>query len=184
MKIVLIGIQGSGKSTQGNLLSQKLGVPFLSSGDIFRKLAKEETELGKYITSVMNSGLLIPDNKTIEIVKEYLQRPEYKNGYIIDGFPRTIMQAEMFVRGLDSAVYLKISDKEALRRLSLRNNSQGRPDDTKEAITKRIELFHSFTEPVIDYFRKNGILIEVDGKKSIEKIHKEIVTKLDANNGK
>src|SRR5688500_12430084 len=96
MKIVLIGIQGSGKSTQGNLLSEKLNVRYLSTGHIFRELAKEKTPLGRYIKETMNSGYLIPDDKTLEIVNEYLSRPEYEAGYILDGFPRTIEQAEKF----------------------------------------------------------------------------------------
>lgn len=182
MKIVLIGIQGSGKSTQGNLLSQKLGIPFLSSGDMFRKLAKEETELGQYIKQVMNSGLLIPDDKTIAIVKEYLGRPEYKNGYILDGFPRTVIQAEQFTDGVDVAVYLQVSDKEALWRISFRKDV--RQDETIPAIRKRIELFHTQTEPVIAYYRLQNKLIEVNGEQPIEQIHDAIVTDLEKHNGK
>lgn len=182
MKIVLIGIQGSGKSTQGNLLSQKVGVPFLSSGDIFRKLSKEETELGKYIKEVMNSGLLIPDDKTISIVKEYLGRPEYKNGYILDGFPRTLNQAEQFATGVDFVVYFNVSDQEALLRISKRKEQ--RLDETKEAIKKRIELFHSMTLPVIDYYRQQNKLIEVNGEQSIEEIHSDVLKEIEGRNGR
>src|SRR3989344_5521070 len=96
MKIIIIGIQGAGKSTQGNLLSKKLKVPYLSTGHIFRELSKEHSKLGRYIKEVMNAGYLIPDNKTLEIVSEYLSRPEYYKGYILDGFPRTIEQAKAF----------------------------------------------------------------------------------------
>lgn len=182
MKIVLIGIQGSGKSTQGNLLSQKLGVPFLSSGDIFRTLAKEESELGQYIKQVMNSGALIPDDKTITIVKEYLNRPEYKNGYILDGFPRTVNQAEQFTDGAEVAVYLKVSDKEALWRISFR--AEVRQDETLSAIRKRIELFHTQTEPVIAYYQGQNKLIEVNGEAAIEQIHESITAQLEKRNGK
>lgn len=182
MKIVLIGIQGSGKSTQGNLLSQKLGVPFLSSGDIFRRLAKEESDLGQYIKQVMNSGLLIPDDKTIAIVKEYLDRPEYKNGYILDGFPRTVTQAQQFTDGVNVVVYLKVSDKEALLRISFRKDA--RQDETIPAIRKRIELFHAHTEPVIEYYGGQNKLIEVNGEASIEQIHEDIIKRLEKRNGK
>jgi adenylate kinase len=180
MKIVLLGIQGSGKSTQGNLLTEKLDIPYLSTGHIFRHIAKEKTPIGRYIKEVMNAGFLIPDEKTLEIVSEYLKRPEYKKGYILDGFPRTVTQAEAFENGVDKIIYLKVSDKEALWRLSYRSEEGGevRDDETLSAVRKRIELFHTFTEPVLDFYRKKGLLIEVDGEKKIESIHKEIMRKL------
>ncbi|MDO9027595.1 MAG: nucleoside monophosphate kinase, partial [Candidatus Roizmanbacteria bacterium] len=114
MKIVLVGIQGSGKSTQGNLLSKQLNIPYLSTGHIFREIAKEKTQLGRYIKETVNSGLLVPDEKTIEIVNSYLSRPEYKKGYILDGFPRTLKQAKEFKNNVDKVIYLDISQKEAI----------------------------------------------------------------------
>ena len=180
MKIILVGIQGSGKSTQGNLLSEKLGVPYLSTGHIFRELAKEHTPLGRYIKETMTSGYLIPDKKTNEIVSEYLGRPEYEKGYIMDGYPRTLAQAKAFKNGIDKVVYLEVSDKEALWRLSYRNGENGekREDDTLSAIRKRIELFHKFTEPVLDHYRKSRKLVTINGEDPIEKIHKEIMKQI------
>lgn len=172
MKIVLVGIQGSGKSTQGNLLSEKIGVPYLSTGHIFRKLAKERSEVGRYIKETMAAGYLIPDEKTLEIVDEYLGREEYKRGYILDGFPRTVVQAQAFKEHIDKVIYLKVSDQEALRRLT---GQKDRPDANSKAIQKRIELFHTLTEPVIDYYRKKGLLVEIDGEKTIEEIHRGIL---------
>lgn len=180
MKIILIGIQGSGKSTQGNLLSEKLKIPYLSTGHIFREIAKEKTPLGRYIKEIMNAGFLIPDRKTVRIVSEYLKRPEYVNGYILDGFPRTVEQVKMFENGVDKVVYLKVSDREALWRLSYRNGENGetREDETLAAIRKRIELFHRLTEPVLDHYKKREILAEIDGEKSIKDIHREILRKI------
>ncbi len=172
MKIVLIGVQGSGKSTQGNLLAEELNVPYLSTGHIFREIAKEHTPIGRYIKETMNAGYLIPDDKTLEIVNEYLSRPEYEKGYILDGFPRTETQAEAFRNGIDAVIHIKVTDDEAIKRLAFRNDD--REDATTKALMKRIELFHRFTEPVLDFYTKKGKLLEVDGERDITEIHKEI----------
>ncbi|MBI4091736.1 MAG: nucleoside monophosphate kinase [Candidatus Levybacteria bacterium] len=172
MKIVLIGIQGSGKSTQGNLLSSKLSVPYLSTGHIFREITREHTPLGRYVKETMNAGYLIPDDKTLKIVSEYLARPEYQKGYILDGFPRTKVQAQDFKNSIDYVIYINVSDKEALRRLSLRRD--GRDDETEQALKKRIELFYKFTKPVVYYYKERGMLHEVNGERSIDEIHQDI----------
>lgn len=180
IKIVIIGIQGSGKSTQGKLLSEKLKVPYLSSGHIFRDLAKEHSKLGRYVKEHLHAGMLIPDVPTLKIIHEYLQKPEYKVGYILDGFPRTLKQAEAFDHDLDDVVYLNVSDREALWRLSYREESgeEVRDDETLAAIRHRIELFHKHTKPVLDYYHRRRKLIEVNGEHPIEQIHKEIMSKL------
>jgi|SRR3989344_4594652 len=178
MKIILIGIQGAGKSTQGNLLSKALKIPYLSTGHIIREMAKEKTKMGRYIKETTYSGLLIPDNIMIPIASEYLARREYENGFVLDGFPRTVEQAEKFPTHIDKVIYLNVSDKEALWRLSGQNNKGVRHDDTLSAIRKRIESFHKLTEPVLDYYRQKGLLVEVDGEKSIEEIHKEVLKKI------
>lgn len=174
MNIILIGIQGSGKSTQGNLLSENLHLPYLSTGHIFREIAKEHTPLGRHVKEVMNAGFLISDEQTIEIVRDYLQRPEYLDGYILDGFPRTIAQADSFETDIHRVIYLKVSDEEALKRISGRQDVN-REDETLTAITKRIESFHEFTKPVLDYFQQKNLLIEIDGEQTIEKIHEDIM---------
>jgi len=177
MKIILIGIQGSGKSTQGNLLSEKLFIPYLSTGHIFREIAKEKTPFGRYIKETLNAGYLISDDKTLEIVTDYLNRNEYKKGYILDGFPRTVKQAEDFKNGIKFVFYLNVSDKEALWRLAYRNEE--RDDETLAALRKRIELFHKFTEPVLDFYKEKGLLVEINGEKKVEEINKEIIRKIE-----
>jgi adenylate kinase len=176
MKLVLIGIQGSGKSTQGNMLSHLLQIPYLSTGHIFREIAKEKTSLGRYMKETINAGILVPDDKTIEIVNTYLSRPEYVRGYILDGFPRTLKQAHEFSNNVDKVIYLNITDKEALWRLV--NRHQDRADETLPALKKRIELFHKFTEPVIEYYKEQGKLIELEGTKAIREVNKEILENL------
>jgi adenylate kinase len=177
MKLVLIGIQGSGKSTQGNLLSKQLGIPYLSTGHIFRKIAKEKTALGRYIKETINAGLLVPDEKTIEIVNNYLSRPEYKKGYILDGFPRTLAQAKKFKNNVDKVIYLEISEKEAIWRLFHRDDGE-RKDETLPALRKRIKIFFKHTLPVVEYYKEEGKLVEIDGSKSIAEVNQEILKNL------
>lgn len=177
MKLVLIGIQGAGKSTQGNYLAEKYKIPYLSSGHIFREIAKEKTQLGRWLKETLNAGILVPDDTTLEIVLTYLESPDYEGGYILDGFPRTVTQAEAFNGGVDKVIYLDVSDKEALWRIAGRE--QEREDETLKAIKKRIELFHELTSPVIDYYRDQGKLIEVDGEQSVEKVFEDIAKELD-----
>lgn len=180
LKIIVIGIQGSGKSTQGKLLSKKLYIPYLSSGHIFRELAKEHSRLGRYVKEHLHAGMLMPDRQTLKIVIGYLMKPEYSKGYILDGFPRTLKQAKAFDHSVDHVLYLKVSDREALWRLSYReeHGSEDRDDETLAAIRHRIELFHKHTKPVLRYYQRRGLLIEVNGEQTIEKIHDEVMKKL------
>jgi adenylate kinase len=177
MKIVLIGVQGAGKSTQGKMLSAKLGIPYLSSGHIFRQMAKSKSALGRWLKETLNAGVLVPDDKTIEIVMEYLNKPEYKTGFIIDGFPRTVAQAEAFTDGTEKVILIDVSDKEALWRISGR--VEDRQDETLQAIRKRIQLFHEVTAEVLDYYEKKGQLIKVNGEQSVEGVFQEALEKLN-----
>ena len=176
MHIIIIGIQGSGKSTQGKLLSEKLDIPYLSTGDIFRSLAKEDTDEGCYIREKMKEGILIPDEKVNPLIEEYLTREKFKKGYILDGFPRTVVQAEKFSQKIDYVFYLKLSDKTALKRIAKRTDR--REDETEAAIKKRIELFHAQTRPVIDFYRKRDALIDIDDEVNIEKVFDQIIKHL------
>lgn len=177
MKLVLIGIPGSGKSTQGTMMSKQFGIPYLSTGHIFRQIAQEKTPLGRYVKETINAGLLIPDEKAITVVEEYLARPEYKNGYILDGFPRTTKQAQQFGNGIDKVMYIELPDKEALWRLAYRNDAL-RSDDTVATIKKRIDIFHELTKPVINFYKKRNQLVVVDGTKTIREVNKDILKSL------
>ncbi|MGD9129476.1 MAG: nucleoside monophosphate kinase [Candidatus Woesebacteria bacterium] len=176
MKIVLIGIQGAGKSTQGNMLAEELGIPYLSSGHIFRQMAKRKSKLGRWLKETLNAGALVPDDVTVEAVMKYLQKKEYKYGFIIDGFPRTVKQAEAFSDGEEKVIFIDVSDKEALWRISGRISN--REDETLQAIRKRIQLFHDQTSAVIDYYQNRGKLIRVNGEQEVEAVFKDILKHL------
>lgn len=181
MQLVLVGIQGAGKSTQGNLLSEKYNIPYLSSGHVFREMAKEKTPLGRFLKETLNAGYLIPDDKTVDIVMEYLQKPEYKHGFILDGFPRTVPQAEAFqkfTKGEEITILIDVSDKEALWRISGRVSD--REDETLQAIRKRIDLFHEKTSKVLDYYAEHKHLAVVDGEKNVQEVFNQIVEKIES----
>jgi adenylate kinase len=181
MKIIIIGIQGAGKSTQGNLISKKYGIPYLSSGHIFRQMAKEKTPWGRYVKETINAGVLMPDKKTVEIIEEYLSRPEYAKGYILDGFPRTVKQAKLFSNGVDVVIYLDVSDREAVWRLygRLAQEVDERADNTLNAVKTRIDSFHQHTKPVITHYKRRRILEDVNGERSIREIFKDIAARLE-----
>ena len=176
-RFVLIGIQGAGKSTQGTLLSHQLHIPYLSTGHIFRDIGKTKTPLGRYVKETLNAGLLIPDKQAIEIVETYLKRKEYKRGYILDGFPRTLIQAKAFAHDVDKVIYIDLPEKDALWRIAGRGDTT-REDETLAGVQKRIQLFFDVTMPVVDHYQKLDKLISVDGTASIETIHKDIIAQL------
>ncbi len=182
MRLILIGIQGAGKSTQGNYLSERYNIPYLSSGHIFREMAREKTQLGRWLKETINSGALVPDDTVLEVVLTYLEKPEYANGYILDGFPRTVTQASAFNGGVDKVIYIEVSQKEALWRISGREEE--RDDETLKAIRKRIELFYEVTKPVLGFYEEQDKLITINGEQPIEKVSADIVAALDEHFGK
>lgn len=170
MKILFVGPQGAGKSTQAKLLSEYLKVPSISTGDIFRAVALEDSVEGQRIKEIMGVGQLVDDLTTSKIVEERLKLPEYKKGFIFDGYPRSIDQIKYFDPGFDKVFYLKLSDYEAKQRLLRR----GRADDNPELIDQRLKLYHDLTDPILGYYEKLGILEEIDATLSIESIQELI----------
>lgn len=163
MKILLIGPQGSGKSTQGKLLAQFLGLPYIATGDIFRNMSGE-------IKRILDQGKLVDDETTSRIVKKKLQEQEFQNGFVIDGYPRTMEQVSLYDPGFDKVIFLDLPDEEATARLIAR----GREDDTPQLIAERLRNYHLQTDPLLDYYQKKGNLISIDGTGRIEEIQNKI----------
>lgn len=165
MNIILMGPQGSGKSTQARLLCDKLKIPHIETGEIYRRLSLENSPLGKKVKDTLDRGGLIDDQTTLEVIDQHLGK--IKTGFILDGFPRTLIQAQRELFPVDRVIFINLSDQEAINRLLLRR----RRDDTRELISERLRLYHQQTEPVLEYYRKNGKLIEIDGNGSIEEVN-------------
>ncbi len=207
--VVLLGGPGAGKGTQAERLSEALGIPQVSTGDLFRENLKNETELGLLAKGYMERGELVPDEVTVGMVRERLSRPDAAPGVILDGFPRTIAQAEALESllvdlGNELAVvpYIKVPEDVLLARLAGRwtcrkcgamyhqlfsppkkagvcdkcgGELYQRPDDTPETQRHRIEVYFDQTAPLIDYYRRKGLLVEVDGQPGIDEIQAELL---------
>ena len=202
MKLIIIGAPGAGKGTQAEKLSEKLNIPHISTGDIFRSNMSNNTQIGKQVRAYIDKGNLVPDELTIEIVKRRLQEKDCANGFILDGFPRTIPQAEYLDKAadelnisIDAVLDIVVSDKEVIKRIlgrrvcpscgmsyHISNNPplvegicdvchshiELRDDDKEEILVERLKVYHEQTEPVINYYQKNGKLVVVNGRESLE----------------
>ncbi len=178
IKVVFLGPPGAGKGTQAVRIAEKYNVPHISTGDILRAAVKEGTELGKLAKSYMDRGELVPDEVIIGIIKERLSQPDVRErGFILDGFPRTLKQAEALDQllselnmPLDRVIYLNVDDEEIVKRLLAR----GRADDTEEVIRNRLKVYREQTAPLIDYYAEKCLLAEIYGVGEIDEITKKI----------
>lgn len=174
MKLVVLGSQGSGKSTQAKLLAKKLNVPAIEMGQILRDKAKgSDLEAGEIIQA-LETGNLVPDHITIKTLHDRLAKNDCKNGFVLDGYPRNYAQLEGLPTDIGKVIDIKVSDQEGIRRLIGRS----RHDDSLDIITKRLAIYHKDSEPLLTYFKNKGILIEVNGEKTPEEVHNEVLLKL------
>ena len=214
MKIIMLGAPGAGKGTQAEKIAAKYGIPHISTGDIFRANIKNGTELGKKAKSYMDQGLLVPDELTCDLVIDRIGQDDCGNGFILDGFPRTIPQAEALTAALkkqnasmDHAVDIEVADESIIRRMSGRRvcprcgatyhivhippKKEGicdvcgseivlRDDDKPETVKKRLQVYHEQTQPLIDYYREQGILRSVSGSQPTEEVFASIIEILGA----
>lgn len=174
MRILLLGPQGSGKSTQAKLLSDKYNLSFISIGDLVREKSREDSPEGEKIKEIMERGEFVDDITVANLFKERLEKERGK-GFVTDSYPRRLSQVKTYDPGIEKTIYLDISDEEILNRLLKR----GRIDDTKEAIEKRLSIYHEETKPLLDYYRSLGKLSEVEGEGSVEEVFERVKRLLD-----
>lgn len=212
MNIILFGAPGAGKGTQAVELVNKYHLTHISTGEMFREAIKNQTEMGKLANTYISAGNLVPDEVTVGLVKERLAQEDCKNGFILDGFPRTLPQAECLDKiceelniKIDYVVDIEVSAADVIERLSARRvcrscgasfhlifnkpSKEGvcdlcggelytRKDDNKESVAVRINTYQEQTTPLINYYNKKGILLEINGQQDINDVTKEIVSKL------
>lgn len=204
-RILLFGPQGSGKGTQGEKLAEWLSLPLVVTGNIFRHNIKKQTELGKLAQEYINKGELVPDEVTNRMIGERLMQDDCKQGFILDGFPRNVVQAA----ALDSytqithLLHIEISDGEAIRRIAQRRTCvaeghvyhltynppkqadicdedgsvlEQRKDDTEEALKKRLEIYHSETEPILQHYQPRNVVYTINGEQSIDTVWQDVQT--------
>lgn len=178
-RVVLVGPPGAGKGTQAVTLSDKLQVPHISTGDLFRQHIGDGTELGRKVKGILDSGQLVPDELTIELVHERLAQPDIENGFLLDGFPRNVRQADLLSKilaesddKLDAVIELQVNEDILVQRLLAR----GRADDTEEVVRHRQQVYRSETEPLLDYYR--DLLITVDGVGEVDDVSSRILAAL------
>ncbi|MBN1292233.1 MAG: adenylate kinase [Candidatus Latescibacteria bacterium] len=185
MKIVLLGGPGAGKGTQAAKLKNHFGIPHVSTGEILREARSSGTELGKKAAEYMDAGKLLPDEIILGIVDERLGMPDMSKGFLFDGFPRTIPQAEGLDKllhdrdsSLDAVVSIDVPDEMVVDRLLKRAEIEGRADDNRETIKERLRVYYAQTEPLKSYYTGHGILKSIHGVGAVDEIFERIITVL------
>lgn len=186
-RLLMIGPPGAGKGTQAALLAQAFSIPAISTGDIFRYNVKNETELGKQAKAFMDRGEYVPDSLTNELVRDRLSHDDAKQGFLLDGYPRTVDQVHELdailtesSTALDVVVQLTADNDELVRRLAKRAEIEGRADDTPEVIRRRLEVYDSQTAPLIDIYAARGLVAMIDGLGEISDVTERIIEALEA----
>jgi adenylate kinase len=185
INLIFMGPPGAGKGTQAKIICKDFSIPQISTGEILRESIQKGTEMGLNAKKYMDSGDLVPDSVVIGIIKDRLKEPDCKNGFLLDGFPRTTAQAEALDKllenmgiSLNCAINIRVSNEELIKRLLERAKIEGRADDNEETIKNRLDNYNQKTYPLLDYYKKKSLLREVDGVGSIEQIASKIKKEL------
>jgi adenylate kinase len=179
MKLLFVGPPGAGKGTQAARVAERLGIPHISTGDMFRHHVSTGTELGLRVDSIMKAGDYVPDEITVEMLGERISEPDAADGFILDGFPRTAGQVEALDAlissdGLDAVVVFEVDEDELVERMM----GRGRPDDTEDAIRNRFKIYQEQTEPLLDIYGERGLLVHIDGIGEIDEVTNRILSAL------
>jgi adenylate kinase len=179
--IVMLGAPGAGKGTQAVRIAEAHGIPHISTGEMLRSAIAAGSELGLKVKEIVESGALVPDELVVEVTRERLSQPDARSGFVLDGFPRTIGQAEALDtllaeldRPLEIVLELELEEETAVERMLGRAAEQGRADDTPEVIKNRFEVYRRQTEPLSNYYRSTGILVAVDSSPGMDEVFAEI----------
>jgi adenylate kinase len=177
----VLGPQGAGKGTQAKRIAAEYGLPHISTGEMFRAAIAEKSELGKQVEPLLAAGLLVPDDVTIDLIRQRLREDDAAEGFVLDGFPRNLAQAEALDellsgigRRLDAMLYLELPDEVATERLLKRAVDENRRDDTPEVIAGRLRTYHEQTEPIVEHYRVTGRLVPLHAERTIDEVWTEI----------
>ena len=186
-RLLIVGPQGSGKGTQGVRVGEALGIPVVSTGDVFRANVAEGTDLGVQVKAIIDAGDLVPDELTSAVVRDRLSQADAAEGFLLDGYPRNlaqVMHLDEFLEGrdesLDAVIALVVPREESLARLTARASEQGRADDTEEAIATRLGIYERETAPILDVYGTRGIVDEIDGVGDLDEVTARIFAALEA----
>jgi adenylate kinase len=181
MNLLVLGPQGAGKGTQAKRIAEEYGVPHVSTGDMFRAAIAAQTELGRQVEPLLASGKLVPDETTIALIRERLLQADAADGFVLDGFPRNLAQAEALDelfgeigRDLDAILFFDLPDEIATERMLKRAGEENRPDDTPDVIEERLRTYHDQTEPIVEHYRVSGRLVPLHAHRTIEEVWAQI----------
>lgn len=190
MRLILMGPPGAGKGTQAKVISSRLGIPAVSTGDIFRANVSEGTPLGLEAKRYMDAGDYVPDEVTNGMVRDRLSQDDAARGFLLDGYPRTVAQVEELDsmladagRKLDAVVVLTVDDEELVQRLLYRAETEGRTDDTESVIRHRQDVYNEQTAPLLEVYADRGLLVEVDGMGVVDEVSDRIFSALEKVRG-
>jgi adenylate kinase len=185
LNLLVLGPQGAGKGTQAKRISAEYEIPHVATGDMFRAEVAADSELGREVGAIMARGDLVPDETTIAIIEKRLSEPDASEGFVLDGFPRNLAQAQALDtmlgnigRVLDAILFFAVSDEIGMERALSRAALEARADDTREVIARRLEIYHRETEPIVEHYRTTGKLIPLHADRSIEQVWSEISSAL------